>query len=105
MICDIHNKFIVFVSGSIAHQCLQIFFYSENLRKQKTDIFLLFSANEVNSQALSNYIPFYEKPTYNCTIPRIIQGEWYSREKNLDTVTVIDAARSVHRLDYFFGGI
>jgi hypothetical protein len=27
----------------------------------------------------------------------IFQGEWYSREKNLDTVTVIDAIRMQRR--------
>jgi hypothetical protein len=58
-----------------------------------TALFLPVNEISATAQSLSNYIPFYEKPTYNCTIPRIIQGEWYSREKNLDTVTVIDAAR------------
>lgn len=45
----------------------------------------------------SNYISYYEKTTYNCTIPRILQGEWYSRETNLDTVTIIDASRMQRR--------
>jgi hypothetical protein len=28
---------------------------------------------------------------------QVIQGEWYSREKNLDTVTIIDASRMQRR--------
>ncbi len=27
----------------------------------------------------NNYSPWYGKDEYNCTIHRIIQGEWYSR--------------------------
>ena len=42
-------------------------------------------------------ISYYNRPQYNCTIPRIIQGEWYSREKNLDTVTIIDATIMTRR--------
>ncbi len=44
-----------------------------------------------NAQSIDNYVPFFDRPTYNCTIPRLVQGEWYSRESNLDTVTIIDA--------------
>ncbi len=36
-------------------------------------------------------MPYFERPQFNCTIAPVIQGEWYSREKNLDTVTIIDA--------------
>ncbi|XP_040564488.2 LOW QUALITY PROTEIN: uncharacterized protein [Lepeophtheirus salmonis] len=35
--------------------------------------------------------PFNRRSPYNCTINRIIQGQWYSRETNLDTLTNIDA--------------
>lgn len=52
---------------------------------------------DVTPQSINNYIPYYEKPTYNCTIPRVVQGEWYSREKNLDTVTIIDASQMQRR--------
>jgi len=31
------------------------------------------------------------KDDFNCNINGVLQGEWYSREKNLDTVTIIDA--------------
>ena len=44
-----------------------------------------------------NYIEYYDRPQYNCSIPRIVQGEWYSREKNLDTVTIIDATNMQRR--------
>jgi len=49
------------------------------------------------ANAQGNYIPYYDAPSYNCTIPRVIQGEWYSREKNLDTVTIIDASKMSRR--------
>ncbi|TRY74582.1 hypothetical protein TCAL_04595 [Tigriopus californicus] len=59
---------------------------------------LVFTTNQdVTAQSINNYIPYYEKPTYNCTIPRVVQGEWYSREKNLDTVTIIDASQMQRR--------
>ena len=46
-----------------------------------------------SAQRSTNYDVYYDRPKYNCTIPRVVQGEWYSREKNLDTVTHIDASR------------
>ena len=46
-----------------------------------------------SAQSNNKYDVFYDRPKYNCTIPRVVQGEWYSREKNLDTVTHIDASR------------
>ena len=46
-----------------------------------------------SAQRNTNYDVYYDTPKYNCTIPRVVQGEWYSREKNLDTVTHIDASR------------
>ena len=54
--------------------------------------------HEVEGQRDFNYVPnYYNEPEYNCTIPRTVQGEWYSREKNLDTVTIIDATSMQHR--------
>merc|ERR1712029_906205 len=45
-----------------------------------------------------SYAPnYYGGPRYECEIPRTIQGEWYSREKNLDTITIIDASRMQRR--------
>ena len=35
--------------------------------------------------------------TFNCTIDRILQGEWYSRENNEDRVTNIDATTMTGR--------
>ena len=50
------------------------------------------------AQGEYSYVPnYYNRPSYNCSIPRTIQGEWYSREKNLDTVTIIDASRMQRR--------
>ena len=46
-----------------------------------------------SAQRNTNYEVYYDAPKYNCTIPRVVQGEWYSREKNLDTVTHLDASR------------
>ena len=46
-----------------------------------------------SAQSNTNYQVFYDAPKNNCSIPRVVQGEWYSREKNLDTVTHIDASR------------
>jgi len=39
-----------------------------------------------------NYNYYQVTNNYNCTISKLIQGEWYSREKNLDTITNIDAS-------------
>ena len=61
-------------------------------------VMLLIPGHEVEGQRDFNYVPnYYNEPEYNCTIPRTVQGEWYSREKNLDTVTIIDATSMQHR--------
>jgi hypothetical protein len=51
----------------------------------------------VAGQSNTNFISYYETQQFNCTIARVIQGEWYSREKNLDTVTIVDATTMTRR--------
>ncbi|XP_023330784.1 uncharacterized protein LOC111703141 [Eurytemora carolleeae] len=45
----------------------------------------------------NSYTSWYDKDQYNCTIVRIIQGEWFSREENEDVITHIDARQMSNR--------
>ncbi len=75
-------------------------------------------ASSLAGQGLNyNYVAINDRPQYNCSIDSLIQaimqcqdfsfltllialllqGEWYSRETNLDTVTIIDATHMQRR--------
>jgi len=60
-------------------------------------VFLILATATSSVLAQGRYTPYFDRPQYNCSIKQIIQGEWYSREKNLDTVTIIDATTMQRR--------
>lgn len=65
-----------------------------------TSVFILLGTliENIDSQAsANNYVPWYDKNEFNCTINKILQGEWYSREANEDRVTNIDATTMTAR--------
>jgi len=63
-----------------------------------TILIVLLSLGSILGQLSRNqYISLRGAHDYNCTIQRIVQGEWYSRESNEDRITIIDANQMTGR--------